>query len=133
KHFEHQLAGPAADHGDKPGAFDVTLACLPDGRDGVGGVVTILRDVTKEKEISEMKSDFVSQASHELRTPLSSINAYIEMLIDAEAQDEATRQEFYQIIKSEADRVTRMVDNMLNISRIEAGIISVDRTEVDFA
>jgi len=132
KHIEHKLVNPQVNDGAKPGSFDVTLACLPDGRDGVGGVVTILRDVTREKEISEMKSDFVSQASHELRTPLSSINAYIEVLLDAEAQDEATRQEFYQIIKGEADRVTRMIDNMLNISRIEAGIVSVDRTEVDF-
>lgn len=147
KHIEHRLTPAPGEEKGKPGSFDVTLACLPDGRTetggagsgggrgggaGVGGVVTILRDVTREKEISEMKSDFVSQASHELRTPLSSINAYIEVLLDNEAKDEATRQEFYQIIKSEADRVTRMIDNMLNISRIEAGIVSVDRTEVDF-
>jgi len=110
----------------------VTLACLPGAKGEVGGVVTILRDITRDKEISQMKSDFVSQASHELRTPLSAINAYVEMLLDSEASDEASRQEFYQIIKSEADRVTRMIDNMLNISRIEAGIVSVERTEVDF-
>lgn len=130
KHVEHSMQ-----LGDAPrmaATFDVTLAALPDGQSGVGGVVTILRDITKEREISQLKSDFVSQASHELRTPLSSINAYIEMLIDSEAQDEGSRQEFYQVIKSESDRVSRMIDNMLNISRIEAGIISVDRTDCDF-
>ena len=122
-------------------SFDVTIACLPPrtpmsspgAPKEVGGVVTILRDITREKEISQMKSDFVSQASHELRTPIASINAYVEMLLDAEAQDEATKQEFYTIIKSEAERLSRMIDNMLNISRIEAGIVSVDRSEVDFA
>lgn len=115
------------------GVFDITLATLPDSEaSGVGGVVTILRDVTREKEISRMKNDFVSQASHELRTPLSSVNAYIEMLLDGEAQDEETRQEFYTIIKTETDRVSRMVDNMLNISRIESGIQKVDYAEVDF-
>lgn len=129
KHFEHVIR---MSENAPPSAFDVTLACLPDQNNSVGGVVAILRDVTREKEISEMKSDFVSQASHELRTPLSSINAYVEMLIDAEAQDEETRQEFYQIIKAEADRVSRMIDNMLNISRIEAGIVQAERTEVDF-
>jgi len=133
RHLEHAMEAPDPDGGRARAAFDVTVASLPDRRHNLGGVVTILRDVTREKEISEMKSDFVSQASHELRTPLSSINAYIEMLIDSEAQDEASRQEFYQIIKAEADRVSRMIDNMLNISRIEAGIVSVEKAEVDFA
>lgn len=130
KNVEHEMAAGTIEH---PSAeFDVTLACLPDVKNEVGGVVTILRDVTREREISQMKSDFVSQASHELRTPLSSINAYVEMLLDGEAEDDAARTEFYQIIKGEADRVSRMIDNMLNISRIEAGVYSIERVETDF-
>lgn len=133
RHLEHTMT-PGDGERDRPASFDVTIACLPDAHQKeVGGVVTILRDITREKEVSQMKSDFVSQASHELRTPIASINAYVEMLLDAEAQDEPTRQEFYTIIKSEAERLSRMIDNMLNISRIEAGIISVDRSETDFA
>jgi len=131
KHIEHTIEAPAGD-GPRVCSYDVTLACLPDAKNGVGGVVTILRDITRDKEINQMKSDFVSQASHELRTPLASINAYVEMLLDSEAKDEESRQEFYQIIQTEAERVTRMIDNMLNISRIEAGIVSVERSEVDF-
>ncbi len=131
KHVEHPLAANAGEP-DDGGIFDITLTCLPDGHNGSGGVVTILRDVTREKEISQMKSDFVSQASHELRTPLSSINAYIEMLIDSEADSEETRQEFYAVIKHETDRVSRMIDNMLNISRIESGIVQTELVEVDF-
>lgn len=132
KRVEHTMpAEPAA--GSPNAAFDVTIACLPEIRNTPGGVVTILRDVTREKEIAQMKSDFVSQASHELRTPLASINAYVEMLIDGEAATEEARGEFYSIIKGEVDRVSRMIDNMLNISRIEAGIISIERSEVDFA
>ena len=130
KHVEHTIE-PDAEHADG-GVFDVTLTCLAEEGNGNGRVVTILRDVTKEKEISQMKSDFVSQASHELRTPLSSINAYIEMLIDAEAEDEETRQEFYGVIKQETDRVSRMIDNMLNISKIESGIVQAEIEEVDF-
>lgn len=132
KNVEHAIAAESEGGGGAPAEFDVTLACLPDGSNEVGGVVTILRDVTREREISQMKSDFVSQASHELRTPLSSINAYVEMLIDGEAEDEASRVEFYQIIKGEADRVGRMIDNMLNISRIEAGVYSIDCADTDF-
>ncbi len=128
RHIERSMATSLGE-----GVFDITLATLPSAdANGVGGVVTILRDVTREKEISRMKTDFVSQASHELRTPLSSINAYIEMLIDGEADDETTRQEFYGIIKAETERVARLVDNMLNISRIESGIQKIEPTEVDF-
>ncbi len=94
------------------------------------GVVTILRDVTREKEIQEMKSDFVSNVSHELRTPLSSIKAYMEMLVDGEAQDESTRTEFYNIIQGETNRLSRLIDNILNISRIESGIIKVQREHI---
>jgi len=112
--------------------YDVSLTCLPDPQHEVGGVVTILRDVTQEREISQMKSEFVSKVSHELRTPLSSIKAYVELLLDGEAHDEDSRQEFYSIIKNESDRLGRLIDNMLNISRIEAGIIKINRSEVDF-
>ncbi len=130
RRVEHAIDNPIS---HEPQYFDVTLACLPDQRsDRVGGVVTIIRDITREREISQMKSDFVSKASHELRTPLSSINGYIELLIDGEAADEKSRQEFYTVIKSESDRLGRLIDNMLNISRIESGIVRPTLEEVDF-
>lgn len=137
KHVDYFLeqdggSGPSRPPGEVQPCYDVTLTCLPDGKRSVGGVVTILRDVTREREISQMKSDFVSKVSHELRTPLSSINAYVELLVDGEARDEESRKEFYLVIKNEADRLGRLIDNMLNISRIEAGIVKIDRTEVDF-
>jgi len=129
--------GVSDDEGISEGEFgrecyDVSMTCLPDPQHEVGGVVTILRDVTHEREISQMKSEFVSKVSHELRTPLSSIKAYVELLLDGDAADEESRQEFYSIIKNESDRLGRLIDNMLNISRIEAGIIKINRTEVDF-
>ena len=110
--------------------YEVTLGCVADARKEVLGVVTVLRDVTHEKEVSEMKSDFVSRVSHELRTPLSSIQAYIEMLMDGEAADERARGEFYSIIQTETSRLSRLIDNMLNISRIESGVIKVQREQV---
>ena len=95
-------------------------------------VVIVLRDLSKEREIARLKSDFVSKASHELRTPLSSISAYIEMLVDGDAKDEGVRQEFYGVISTETQRLQRMIDNLLNISRIEAGLMHIDRDRVDF-
>ncbi len=132
-HVEHELAVGHDENGNPTGSclFDLTLACVEDHKHEVGGVVTILHDLTREREISQMKSDFVSKASHELRTPLSSIRAYVEMLVDGEAEDESSRQEFYQIIHNETERLGRLIDNMLNISRIEAGIVQIEREIVD--
>ena len=107
--------------------FNVTLSCVLTAQGEVSGVVAVLHDVTREKEIAQMKTDFVSNVSHELRTPLSSIKAYIEMLIDGEAQDEKTQREFYEIIAGETDRLGRLIDNILNISRIESGVVRVVR------
>ncbi len=125
RHVEHRLGGNGRTH-----VYDVTLSCVGNQHAEVAGVVTILHDITKEKEISEMKSDFVSSVSHELRTPLSSIKAYVEMLVDGEANDEDTRSEFYNIIQSESNRLSRLIDNILNISRIESGIVKVQRDHI---
>jgi two-component system phosphate regulon sensor histidine kinase PhoR len=91
------------------------------------GVVAVLHDMTKEKEVAEMKNDFVSNVSHELRTPLASIKAYIEMLIDGEADDEKTKTEFYEVIQNESNRLSRLIDNILNISRIESGLVKINK------
>ena len=128
----NQVLHGVEDSGDTDGpSCEFTLACVGDHRDEVAAIVTIIRDRTREEELSRMKSEFVSKASHELRTPLSSVRAYVEMLVDGEAQDEDSQQDFYRIIQGETERLTRLVDNMLNISRIEAGIVHVDRELVD--
>ena len=111
--------------------FEASSASVhPD--EAMHAVVTVLRDLSREREIARLKSDFVSKASHELRTPLSSIAAYIEMLEDGDAKDETTRQDFYSVISTETKRLQRMIDNLLNISQIEAGLMYIDRVSVDF-
>jgi two-component system, OmpR family, phosphate regulon sensor histidine kinase PhoR len=113
-------------------AYEVHLQSVGHKDESMHAVVTVLRDLSREREIARLKSDFVSKASHELRTPLSSISAYIEMLEDGDAQDEATRKEFYGVISTETQRLQRMIDNLLNISRIEAGLMHIDRSQVKF-
>jgi two-component system, OmpR family, phosphate regulon sensor histidine kinase PhoR len=110
--------------------FSVTFSCVMDSTDQLSGVVTVLHDRTREDEISKMKTDFVSHVSHELRTPLSSIKAYAELLVDGEAADDKTRGEFYHIIQAEAERLSRLIDNILNISRIESGMMKVSKKPV---
>ena len=136
RHIEHEVntkapGAPAGPGGETRRVYEVALSCVENHKHEVGGVVMILHDMTREREVSQMKSDFVSKASHELRTPLSSIRAYVEMLTDGEATDEASRREFYQVIHNETERLGRLIDNMLNISRIEAGIVQIEREDVD--
>jgi two-component system phosphate regulon sensor histidine kinase PhoR len=107
--------------------FKVTLSAVADNNDAPAGVVIVLHDMTREKEVAEMKNDFVSSVSHELRTPLASIKAYVEMLIDGEADDEKTTHEFYEVIQNEANRLSRLIDNILNISRIESGLVQINK------
>jgi len=111
-------------------SFSVTLSCVMDNSDQLSGIVTVLHDRTREDEISKMKTDFVSHVSHELRTPLSSIKAYAELLVDGEASDDKTRNEFYHIIQAEAERLNRLIDNILNISRIESGMMRVAKKPI---
>lgn len=105
----------------------ITLSCVPSSSGDTAGVVAVLHDMTREKEVARMKSDFVSHVSHELRTPLASIKAYVEMLVDGEADDEKTRQDFYEVIQNEANRLSRLIDDILNISRIESGMVKLNR------
>jgi two-component system phosphate regulon sensor histidine kinase PhoR len=123
---EHAIGTPTGNR-----TFKVTLACVADRTDSneslPSGVVAVLHDVTKEKEVAQMKNDFVSNVSHELRTPLASIKAYVEMLIDGEADDDRTKREFYEVIQNEANRLSRLIDDILNISRIESGVVKVNK------
>jgi len=107
--------------------FDCIVSCLCDRRDCGYRIVAVLHDITREKQISQMKSDFVSYVSHELKTPLASIAAYSEMLVDGEANDEKTREEFYSVIQTQAGRLNRLIEDILNISRIESGLIKVKK------
>ena len=113
-------------------AFRVLFnAVVQDKRhDRLSGIVAVLHDVTKEKEIARMKSDFVSNVSHELKAPLASIKAYVEMLLDGEVPDEAASREFLQTIAHEADRLNRMIENILSLSRLESGLVPVNKTDL---
>jgi len=126
----------------EPKTYDCIISCVYEGSPNakewgphdqsqrVCGAVAVLHDITREKQIQQAKTDFVSHVSHELKTPLASITAYSEMLADGEANDEKTIKEFCSVIQSQAKRLNRLIEDILNISRIESGMVKVEKKPV---
>ncbi|HEY3332303.1 MAG TPA: ATP-binding protein [Capsulimonadaceae bacterium] len=128
----HDLAGeinvpaPAGSGDDGPKERIFQVQCAPvrsDDGSEVVGVAVMLNDITEIRSVERMKTAFISTVSHELRTPLTSIKGFIETLLsDTEGfYDRDTQQEFYKIIDTECDRLTRLIEDLLNVSRIEQG------------
>jgi signal transduction histidine kinase len=92
-----------------------------------GGIVMTHRNISREMALARLKSDFVSNVSHELRTPLSLIRLYAETLEMGRLKSADKYQEYYSIIRKESERLTALINNILDFSRIEAG-----RKEYDF-
>ena len=98
------------------------------------GCVTSLHDVTAEREIAVMKNEFVSMVSHELRTPLTSIKGYVDLIVDGEAGEiNEVQQEFLQIVQENSNRLVSLINDLLDISRIESGRVNlkVEPVEMD--
>lgn len=90
------------------------------------GVVTVLRDITREREIAQAKSEFVSIVAHELRTPMTSIKGYTDLLMSGAAgQVTEAQSSFLTVVKSNADRLAALVADLLDLSRIEAGRVTL--------
>lgn len=93
------------------------------------GIVTIFRDITKEKEIDRMKTELVSMVAHELRSPLTSIAGFSELLLDEGVTPEQSR-EYAEIILKESNRLGDLINKFLDITRIESGKSQVHKTPV---
>jgi len=96
-----------------------------------GGIYLTHRNVSKELALARLKSDFVSNVSHELRTPLSLIRLYAETLELGRISGPEKQQEYYQTIRKESERLTGLINNILDFSRIEAGRKEYDFRETD--
>ena len=97
----------------------------------IGGLVLTKRMVSKEMAVAKLKSDFVSNVSHELRTPLALIRLYAETLELGRINTQEKKEQYYRIIRKESERLTALINNILDFSRIEAGRKEYEFLETD--
>ena len=101
--------------------------------DKLSGTVRSLHDVTELAKVNQLKSEYVSTVSHEMRTPLASIKAYLDLLLEGEAGELSEMQlEALQIMDASTNRIIDMVNNFLDLARIEEGIIRLDKKSFVF-
>ncbi len=105
---------------------------LYDANHRLFGYLLSFADITRLKEVDRLKTDIVANVSHELRTPLASIKAYAELLLDnIEGDDRTLRDQFLHVIDQETDRLSQLISDLLNLSRMEAGRFEVRRVPLD--
>jgi two-component system phosphate regulon sensor histidine kinase PhoR len=109
---------------------------LDDNADRIGTIIVfrnmfVLKELDRLRQLDELKSEFVSNVSHELRSPLSVIKSYVEAMLDqVDPVDYQTQREFLSVIDDETDRLTDLVNDLLDISRIESGNFEIDRSRI---
>ena len=122
--FEELLAGKHYEHVDQiltlgdrylKMHFDAYL----NAKKETDGLVVVIQDVTKQQKLDQMRKEFVANVSHELRTPLTTVKSYTETLIDGAIDERETAMHFLSVMEKEADRMTALVQDLLELSRID--------------
>ena len=112
--------------------LSLSEAVMTDPAGAVAGRIFAFRDISAERAVEQMKSDFVSTVSHELRTPLTSIYGFAETLLRQDVLfGDAERETFLRYIASESERLTSIVDRLLSVAQLDTGAMSVQIVETD--
>lgn len=110
----------------------ITLSRLSKEHDGRGGFVALLRDITFEKRIERMKSDFVANVSHEIRAPMAPMKDALGLVLDGVAGEITAKQrQFLMILGNNMDRLSRLINDLLDLSKIEAGRMDLVKEHLD--
>lgn len=118
----------------KKGGKDIYLLAkampVVNSEDKILFLIILLHDITRLKQLENVRRDFVANVSHELKTPVTAIKGYAETLLDGAIDDRENSKKFIEIIKNQADRLTALVEDLLTLSRIEFGDIKIDKKEI---
>ena len=107
--------------------FQIAITYLTnDNREQTGKMISI-RNITAAKMAEEAKHEFIAHVAHELRTPVTNIKSYSEMLMHGEVSDREMQREFFNTINEETDRLTNLIQNLLNISKMEMGSLTINK------
>ena len=117
-YFDFQLKGDDPKH---PRIMRARTSVIHDREGKETGIVTIMHDVTHEREVDRMKTEFISTAAHELRTPLTSIQGFSEILMTRDDLGLEERKKFLSYINKQSVGLTNIINDLLDISRIESG------------
>ena len=97
----------------------------------IRGAVAVVRDMTEERQLDKMRSDFIANVSHELRTPIAMMQGYSEAIVDDIAQTDEEKKEMAKIIYDESLRMGRLVNELLDLARMESGYFNLSDEEVE--
>lgn len=127
----HSMALPDSEDAGKEGYVQTEIKRLgrtlnvlfaPYGGTGEGGIMAVIHDITEQRKLDDARREFVANVSHELRTPLTNIKSYTETLVDAAGDlPPETEVKFLGVISNEADRMTRIVKDLLTLSKLDYG------------
>ncbi|HOM03351.1 MAG TPA: ATP-binding protein [Acetivibrio sp.] len=110
----------------------IYFALFTDEENNADGIIAVLHDITEQQKLENMRKEFVANVSHELRTPLTSIKSYAETLLDGALENREISEKFLSVINSEADRMTRLVKDLLQLSRLDNNQMKWDMQKINF-
>jgi len=122
------LAGGTAARTVSLGSVTALLHCSPllDAGGAVDGAVLLISDVTEQRRIEDAQRRFVADASHEMRTPIAALKGILELLVDGAKDDPDVRDDFIRTMQAEADRLGRLVADLLTLAQLEAGSLRLE-------
>lgn len=122
-----------AEESESPNIVRVTFTPIHRREGGTSGTIAVLQDVTEQENLEESRREFVANVSHELRTPLTTIKSYAEALDDGALEDSQLAGRFVGVIRSETERMIRLVTDLLHLSRLDSREAQLRYQETDVA
>lgn len=117
---------------DKPYVLRANFSVIQRETGFNNGVIAVLHDITDQEKVDQERRDFVSNVSHELRTPLTSMHSYLEALSDGAWEDKEIAPRFLEVTQNETERMIRLVNDLLKLSRMDGGREQLEKSFVNF-